>query len=61
MAIFGGKNELVPLTELAVLTKYSQEYLSLRARQGVLDAVKLGNIWHSSKKALDEYSKEYGR
>jgi Fic family protein len=61
MAIFGGKDELVPLTELARTSKYTQEYLSLRARQGVLDAVKFGKIWYSSKKALEEYSEMHGR
>lgn len=61
LAIFGGKNELVPLKDLARTSEYSQEYLSLRARQGVLDAVKFGKIWHSSRKALEEYSKEHGR
>jgi Fic family protein len=61
LAIFGGKNELVPLGNLARTSEYSQEYLSLRARQGVLDAVKFGKIWHASKKALEEYKKEHGR
>ncbi len=61
LAIFGRENELVPLSDLARISSYSQEYLSLRARQGVLDAVKIGNIWHSSKRALEEYSEEHGR
>lgn len=61
LGIFGGKNALVPLKDLARTSEYSQEYLSLRARQGVLDAVKFGKIWHSSRKALEEYSKEHGR
>ena len=61
LSIFGGKNELVPLADLTRTSEYSQEYLSLRARQGVLDAVKFGKIWHSSRKALEEYSKEHGR
>jgi len=55
LSIFGRKNELVPLSELAKASPYSQEYLSLRARQGVLDAVKVGRIWHSSRNALDDY------
>jgi len=48
------------LTSLSDITKYfpySQEYLSLRARQGKLDAVKIENIWYSSKRALREYMK----
>ncbi|HUV81971.1 MAG TPA: Fic family protein [archaeon] len=42
LSIFGGTDELLPLKELAKETTYSQEYLSLRARQGILDAVKIG-------------------
>jgi len=60
LSIFGGTDELLPLKELAKVTTYSQEYLSLRARQGVLDAVKIGRVWYSSKRALREYSLRYG-
>lgn len=60
LAMFGGKEELLPLRELAKGSPYTQEYLSLRARQGILDAVKMGRSWHSSKRALDEYIKEHG-
>lgn len=55
ISIFGGEDELLPLRELAREVPYSQEYLSLRARQGALDAVKLNRIWHSTKRALKEY------
>lgn len=55
LSIFGGKDELIPLNLLAKHSPYSQEYLSLRARQGKLDAVKMGRVWHSSKAALEEY------
>ncbi|GBE56475.1 adenosine monophosphate-protein transferase SoFic [archaeon BMS3Bbin16] len=55
LSIFGGEDELMPLKELAKASPYSQEYLSLRARQGRLAAVKIGNIWHASKRALREY------
>jgi Fic family protein len=61
LAIFGGKNELLPLADLAKISIYTQEYLSLRARQGILDAVKLGKVWHSTRIALDEYIQEHGR
>ena len=57
LAIFGGDDELIPLKELAGSTSYSQEYLSLRARQGKLDAVKIGKTWHSTKAAMEEYTK----
>ena len=48
--------QLLPLKELSKNCPYSQEYLSLRARQGQLDAVKIDHIWHSSKHAsqMDE-------
>lgn len=55
LAISGGADELVPLKELATSTPYSQEYLSLRARQGALDAVKIGGVWHSSRRAVARY------
>ena len=60
LAMFGGKEELLPLKELAKTVPYSQEYLSLRARQGILDAVKMGRTWHSSKRALEDYVNEHG-
>ncbi len=55
LSISGGTDELLPLKELAPGTPYSQEYLSLRARQGVLDAVKIGKVWYSSKRAIGQY------
>ena len=61
LSIFGGKNELLPLNNLAKLSPYTQEYLSLRARQGFLDATKIGNVWHSTKRALEEYLKVHGQ
>ncbi len=48
---------LITLKDIAKFAPYSQEYLSLRARQGKLDAVKQGNVWYSSKRALSEYMK----
>ncbi|MCK5644634.1 MAG: Fic family protein [Gammaproteobacteria bacterium] len=55
LSMFGGEDELIPLKELAKTSSYSQDYLSLRARQGKLDAVKIGRVWHSTKKALKDY------
>jgi len=55
LAISGGADELVPLKELVTSTPYSQEYLSLRARQGALDAVKVEGVWHSSRRAVALY------
>jgi Fic family protein len=61
ISIFGGKNTLIPLSELAKDSPYSQEYLSLRARQGILSAVKIERVWHSSKKELEDYIERYVR
>ncbi|SES85572.1 Fic family protein [Methanococcoides vulcani] len=55
LSVYGGKDELIPLRELIVQTPYSQEYLSLRARQGILDAVKIGNVWYSSQNSIKKY------
>jgi Fic family protein len=61
LAIAGGRETLVPLRELAKISPYSQEYLSLAARKGHLDATKIGDTWHATRRALDEYCKEHGR
>ena len=61
LAMFGGKDELLPLRVLAKDSPYSQEYLSLRARQGILDAVKMGSVWHSTPRVLDEYIENHRR
>jgi hypothetical protein len=57
LSAFGGDEELLPLAVLSKDTPYSQEYLSLRARQGKLDAVKVGRVWHSTRRAVREYMK----
>jgi len=49
--------ELIPLIDLAKETKYSQEYLSLRARHGKLPATKINNVWYATRKDLKEYIK----
>jgi len=48
-------SDYMPLSEAAKTCKYSQEYLSLLARKGRLEAVKFGRNWMVSKKALKEY------
>ncbi|MDI6888594.1 MAG: Fic family protein [Methanocellales archaeon] len=52
----GGDDELLPLGELAKTSPYSQEYLSLLARQGKLDAIKIDGVWHASRRALRRYT-----
>ncbi|MEA2054762.1 MAG: Fic family protein [Candidatus Thermoplasmatota archaeon] len=59
LSAFGGEYELIPLKELVEYSPYSHDYLGLRARQGVLDSVKINGKWHSSKKALKDYYKKY--
>jgi len=57
LSSFVEDEQLMSLKEIADFFPYSQEYLSLRARQGKLDAVKMDNVWYSSKRALKEYLK----
>jgi Fic family protein len=61
LAIVGGRETLIPLRELAKISQYSQEYLSLAARKGLLDATKIGDTWYATQQALDEYCREHGR
>lgn len=48
----------ISLTEAAKLTPYSQEYLSLRARQGKLKASKQGRNWFTTLAWLNQYLNE---
>ena len=59
LSSFVDDERLISLKEIAEFTPYSQEYLSLRSRQGKLDAVKIENVWYSSKRALKEYLKSF--
>jgi Fic family protein len=47
--------EILTLAEASKITLYSQEYLSLIARKGVLGAFKQGRNWVVSKRELDRY------
>ncbi|MBI2579056.1 MAG: Fic family protein [Candidatus Aenigmarchaeota archaeon] len=49
--------EYISLTEAAKDTPYSQDYLSLLARKGRIDAVKLGRNWVTTRKAVQDYMK----
>lgn len=53
------KQKLISLAEAASLSPYSQEYLSLRARQGKLRAVKRGNVWMTTQEWLEDYIRTY--
>ncbi|MCX6697924.1 MAG: Fic family protein [Methanoregula sp.] len=61
LAIAGDRETLIPLSELAATSPYSQEYLSLAARRGLLDAVKINAIWHATRRALDDYCEKHVR
>jgi Fic family protein len=45
----------IPLREAAVGTPYSQDYLSLLARKGRLEAIKQGRNWYTTHKAVQAY------
>lgn len=51
------EDEWVSLREAAEGTPYSQEYLSLLARSGRIEAIKRGQIWFTTRKAIENYRK----
>lgn len=54
------KNEqYISLQEAARHCEYSQEYLSLRARQGKLKALKIGRNWVTKKEWIEDYLKNF--
>lgn len=48
-------DDWVPLREVAQGTPYSQEYLSLLARRGSLEAIKRGRVWYTTRQAVAVY------
>lgn len=54
------EDEWLPLSQIAKGTDYSQEYLSLLARLGRLEAKKIGRVWHTTKRALQIYRRSIG-
>lgn len=50
----------IPLREAALGTPYSQEYLSLLARKGRLEAIKRGRTWYTTRQAVDAYLRSVG-
>ena len=51
----------LPLREAAEGTPYSQEYLSLLARTGRLEAIKRGRNWYATRAALGRYRESLQR
>lgn len=45
----------IPLREACQGTPYSQDYLSLLARTGRLEAIKRGRIWYTTRRAITAY------
>jgi Fic family protein len=50
-----GADEYIPLSRLSKKFPYSQEYLSLLARQGKIDAHKKARNWLATEKSVQEY------
>ena len=55
------ENEWLPLRKATKFTPYSQDYLSLLARTGRLEAVKRGRVWHTTRQALETYMESVKR
>ena len=55
-----GSDEYVPLSVLAKKFPYSQEYLSLLARQGKIDAHKKARNWLATEQSVSEYIRGLG-
>jgi Fic family protein len=51
----GLENEWISLREACVGTPYSQEYLSLLARLGRIEATKRGRNWYTTRQAIKAY------
>ena len=54
------QNDYLSLAEAAKISKngYSEEYLSLLARDGQIGAIKFGRNWKITKEAIEEYENE---
>ena len=51
----------ISLRKAAEMVPYSQEYLSLLARTGKLEAMKRGRNWYTNQQALETYLESVGR
>ena len=52
---FLASGQIISMSEAAALTPYSAEYLSLLARTGKLQAVKVGRNWVTTHNAVQSY------
>jgi Fic family protein len=55
------EDEWIPLHQAARGTPYSQEYLSLLARKGRLEAIKRGRLWVTTRRAVTAYQRSVGK
>ncbi len=55
------QDEWIPLREAAQGTPYTQEYLSLLARKGRLEAIKRGRVWYTTRRAVSAYRASVGQ
>ena len=55
------QEEWLSLPKIAPLTPYSQNYLSLLARTGRLEAIKRGRIWQTTLQAVANYQASLGK
>lgn len=55
------EEEWVPLRRATEWAPYSQEYLSLLARTGRLEAMKRGRVWHTTRRAVEDYLASIGK
>ena len=49
-------DEWIPLRQAVKGTPYSQEYLSLLARRGRLEAIERGRVWYTTRRAVADYA-----
>ena len=59
MSNFKKNKNWISLQEATKFCNYSQEYLSLLARKGILRAVKFQRNWMSSHDAVREYMEKH--
>jgi Fic family protein len=52
-----GPHKLIPISALAGTAGLTRNALNLAAQRGRLEAVKKGNVWHSTKQAVEEYDR----
>ena len=57
----GKKEKFISLLDASKLCNYSQDYLSLRARQKKLKSRKIGRNWYTTEAWLNGYIKNNGK